>query len=160
MPPPPLFVSFQGMRRRFRRLRAASSFAHGGKGTKTPPGTRPMGYGCAYAPPRPIGRFPRTPLRGTPYREVQQGFRRAKSEWLSAIPPGLLGPGFAKIAAGAAQELRLALPSQRSRCRILAGGPRASPTQTMRAFWEPVGEGLAPPVQRPSSRGRWHSRRM
>ena len=29
----------------FRRLRAASSFAHGGKGTKTPPGTRPMGYG-------------------------------------------------------------------------------------------------------------------
>ena len=29
----------------FRRLRAASSFAYGGKGTKTPPGTRPMGYG-------------------------------------------------------------------------------------------------------------------
>ena len=29
----------------FRRLRAASSFAHGGKGTKTPPGTRPMDYG-------------------------------------------------------------------------------------------------------------------
>ena len=25
----------------FRRLRAASSFAHGGKGTKTPPGTAP-----------------------------------------------------------------------------------------------------------------------
>ena len=31
----------------FRRLRAASSFAHGGKGTKTPPGTRPMDYGSA-----------------------------------------------------------------------------------------------------------------
>ena len=30
---------------KFRRLRAASSFAHGGKGTKTPPGTRPMDYG-------------------------------------------------------------------------------------------------------------------
>ena len=38
----PLDGSF---RRGFRRLRAASSFAHGGKGTKTPPGTRPMGYG-------------------------------------------------------------------------------------------------------------------
>ena len=31
----------------FRRLRAASSFALGGKGTKTPPGTHPMGYGSA-----------------------------------------------------------------------------------------------------------------
>ena len=136
MPPPPLFVSFQGMRGEFRRLRAASSFAHGGKGTKTPPGTRPMGYGCAYAPPRPIGRFPRTPLRGTPYREVQQGFRRAKSEWLSAIPPGLLGPGFAKIAAGAVQELRLALPSQRSRCVYHRRGAHCTPAKP-----SPRGEG-------------------
>ena len=31
----------------FRRLRAATYFAHGGKVGKTPPGTRPMGYGSA-----------------------------------------------------------------------------------------------------------------
>ena len=31
----------------FRRLRAASDFARGGKVTKTPPGTQPMDYGSA-----------------------------------------------------------------------------------------------------------------
>ena len=31
----------------FRRLRAATYFAHGGKVGKTPPGTRPMDYGFA-----------------------------------------------------------------------------------------------------------------
>ena len=30
----------------FRRLRAASYFAHDGKVTKTPPGTRPMDTSC------------------------------------------------------------------------------------------------------------------
>ena len=54
-----------GGHRGFRRLRAATFFFHGEKEGKTPPGTRPMDYGCAYAPPKPIGRFPRTPLRGT-----------------------------------------------------------------------------------------------
>ena len=38
------FRSSQG---EFRRLRAASDFARGGKVTKTPPGTRPMDYGSA-----------------------------------------------------------------------------------------------------------------
>ena len=32
---------------RFRRLRAATFFFRGEKEGKTPPGTRPMGYGCA-----------------------------------------------------------------------------------------------------------------
>ena len=41
----PAACLFSGRREKFRRLRAASSFAHGGKGTKTPPGTRPMDYG-------------------------------------------------------------------------------------------------------------------
>src|SRR5699024_9713795 len=36
---PAALVSFAG---EFRRLRAASYFAHGGKVTKTPPGTAPM----------------------------------------------------------------------------------------------------------------------
>ena len=30
-----------------------------------------MGYGCADAPPRPIGRFPRTPLRWEPIRQAR-----------------------------------------------------------------------------------------
>ena len=38
------FRSSQG---EFRRLRAASDFARGGKVTKTPPGTQPMDYGSA-----------------------------------------------------------------------------------------------------------------
>ena len=40
----PLDGSF---RRGFRRLRAATFFFHGEKEGKTPPGTRPMDYGCA-----------------------------------------------------------------------------------------------------------------
>ena len=48
--------------------------------------------------------------------------RRAKFEWLSAIPSGPLGPGSAKIAAGAIQLPRLALPSKRSRCWIRRRG--------------------------------------
>ena len=48
----------------FRRLRAASYFARGGKVTKTPPGTRPMDYGSAYAPPRSIGPLSPDPIYG------------------------------------------------------------------------------------------------
>ena len=80
-----------------RRVPLPMAAKDGGKGTKPPPGTRPMGYGCAYAPPRPIGRFPRTPLRGTPYREVQQGFRRAKSEWSPRFLPGHWALGLQKL---------------------------------------------------------------
>ena len=54
------------------------------------------------------------------YRGYPSGWavtsRRAKFEWLSAIPAGPLGPGFAKIVAGAVPLPRLALPSKRSRC--------------------------------------------
>ena len=38
---------FRSSQEGFRRLRAASDFARGGKVTKTPPGTRPMDYGSA-----------------------------------------------------------------------------------------------------------------
>ena len=41
----PMFFCF--FRKRFRRLRTAGYFAHGGKVTKTPPGTQPMDYGSA-----------------------------------------------------------------------------------------------------------------
>ena len=129
----------------------------------------------ATAPPRPIGCFPRTPLRGTRTCKSAENFRRAKSEWLSAVQSGPLGPGIPKIETNAVPVLRLALPSRwrlvlgrRARppgraafgwlkkCRRgdtpgrpapmgSAGGPRASPTQFRKTFLKPVGEGLAPP---------------
>ena len=52
--------------------------------------------------------YPRSPaLRGTLYWKVQQNFRRAKSEWLLSFHSGPLGPGLAKIDAGAVPQLRL-----------------------------------------------------
>jgi len=50
-----------GFRRGFRRLRAASDFALGGKVTKTPLGTAPMGTSV------PIVAFPQTPITGDAY---------------------------------------------------------------------------------------------
>ena len=106
-----------GGHRGFRRLRAATFFFHGEKEGKTPPGTRPMGYGLRFAPPRPIGRFPRTPLRGTHSCLMLLDFRRAKSEWSLAIPSGPTGAlGLQKFRVYAIPRLRLAMTSQRSRC--------------------------------------------
>ena len=85
----------------FRRLRAASDFAHGGKVTKTPPGTAPDEHFVL------IVAFPRTPLRGTRTCWILQHFRRAKSEWLLSFHSGPLGPGFAKFKPNAVQQLRL-----------------------------------------------------
>ena len=81
----------------FRRLRAASDFARGGKVTKTPPGTAPDEHFVL------IVAFPRTPLRGTRTCWILQHFRRAKSEWRSEISTGPLRrrgfriPRFARI---------------------------------------------------------------
>ena len=66
---------FRFLQGEFRRLRAASDFARGGKVTKTPPGTAQDGHFVS------IFAFPRTPLRELPLGRVQP-FRRAKSEWL------------------------------------------------------------------------------
>ena len=65
--------------------------------------------------------FPGPRLRGYPSGWAVTS-RRAKFEWLSAIPAGPLGPGFAKIVAGAVPLPRLALPSKRSRCWIRRRG--------------------------------------
>ena len=70
----------------FRRLRAASSFAHGGKGTKTPPGTRPMGYGFT------LDVYKRQPLKApwldTPSSAgLRPGLCRKRTAW-----PGRCGP--------------------------------------------------------------------
>ena len=51
----------EDIRRGFRRLRAASDFALGGKVTKTPLGTAPMGTSV------PIVAFPQTPITGDAY---------------------------------------------------------------------------------------------
>ena len=129
------------VRGEFRRLRAASYFAHGGKVTKTPPGTAQDGHFVS------IFAFPRTPLRGTRTCQVLQYFRRAKFEWLSAIPAGPPGPGSAKFAAGAVPLPRLALPSKRQG-PLTAGAPRGSPTQIRECSGYFVGEGTTPLVKR------------
>ena len=65
--PGKLYLVYMGLsrkediRRGFRRLRAASDFARGGKVTKTPLGTAPMGTSV------PIVAFPQTPITGDAY---------------------------------------------------------------------------------------------
>ena len=61
--------------------------------------------------------YPRAPVYGGYPLGQTENFRREKSEWRSAIPSGPPGPGFTKISAGAVPLVRLALPSQRSRCK-------------------------------------------
>ena len=63
-------------------------------------------------------------------------FRRAKSEWLSAIFSGPLGPGIPKIEAGATPPPRLALPNQRSRFVSCVGATLAVARKP-----SPLGEG-------------------
>ena len=75
----------------FRRLRAASDFARGGKVTKTPPGTAPDEHFVL------IVAFPRTPIYGSYPLEQAESFRRAKSEWVSEFPPGHWALGLQKL---------------------------------------------------------------
>ena len=75
----------------FRRLRAASDFARGGKVTKTPPGTAPDEHFVL------IVAFPRTPIYGGYPLEQAESFRRAKSEWVSEFPPGHWALGLQKF---------------------------------------------------------------
>ena len=62
----------------FRRLRAATYFAHGGKVGKTPPGTRPMDYGSAMLRLGHRTAFPGPRYGGYPLKWAEY-FRRAKS---------------------------------------------------------------------------------
>ena len=104
----------------FRRLRAATYFARGGKAagwifsqgnfaapaasdfldaqkvTKKAPGggANRIRLRLILHDPHPL----EPPLRGLPLGRAEY-FRRAKSEWRSAISSGPLGPGFAKIRA-------------------------------------------------------------
>ena len=69
----------------FRRLRAASYFAHGGKVTKTPPGTAPDEHFVL------IVAFPRTPLRGLPLEVGQKISGAQNQECLGTVPSGPTG---------------------------------------------------------------------
>ena len=94
---------------------AANDFLDGQKATKEPPGggrnrQKRLRRSCLHAA-RPL----EPPLRGTRTWEVEQNFRRAKSERPSAVPSGPLSPGLAKIVAAAAPQPRLTLPNQRPR---------------------------------------------
>ena len=86
-------------------------------------------------PSGPSGHLPLTggvgpgpPLRGTRTCWILQYFRRAKSERLFTITSGPLGPGFAKIAAGAVPLLRLAWPSRCLLVHCLRAGLGPAPT--------------------------------
>ena len=64
----------------FRRLRAATYFAHGGKVGKTPPGTAPDEHFVL------IVALPRTPIYGSHPLKCAEHFRRAKSGVLGYYP--------------------------------------------------------------------------
>ncbi len=91
----------------FRRLRAASYFAHGGKVTKTPPGTAPDEHFVLIVahptPSGPSGHLPLTegvgpgPHYGGYPLEQAGNFRRAKFEWVSKFIPAHWGLGLQKL---------------------------------------------------------------
>ena len=93
------------------------------------------------------------PLRGTHTCEVEQNFRRAKSGVLACVffRPHW-GPGWAKFAAAAAPQPRLALPNQRLRCGFRRRGGCPHPPAP-KCSASPVGATLA--VARP-----WAERRV
>ena len=85
----------------------ASYFAHGGKVTKTPPGTaQDERSALKFAFPRPL-------YEGYPLNQAKN-FRRAKSEWLFAFPSAPLGLAWLKISNSAISYPRLALPNKRA----------------------------------------------
>ena len=106
----------------FRRLRAASSFAHGGKGTKTPPGTAPDEHFVlivAYPTPSVASRHlpltggvgPGPHYGGYPLSQAKISGAQNLSGFLRFLP-GHWALGFWKIGVGAIPQPRLGLPSQ------------------------------------------------
>ena len=106
----------------FRRLRAASYFARGGKVTKTPPGTAPDEHFVL------IVAFPRTPFTGVIPWGGQNISGAQNQECVPELPPGHWALGLWKIRVSAVPFLRLALPNQRSRAAFRRrGDPRGRP---------------------------------
>ena len=97
---------------------AASDFLDAQKVTKKAPGggANRIRLRLILHAPHPL----EPPLRGLPLGP-DKNFRRAKSEWRSATSSGPTGAlGLQKLGSGAVSQLRLALPSQRSRCESCA----------------------------------------
>ena len=89
----------------------------------------------------PIFALPPVPHYGGYPLSQAKYFRRAKSEWSLAIPSGPTGAlGLQKFRVYAIPQLRLALPSQRYRCRIRR---RGDPCGRLQAF--PFEGGQVPP---------------
>ena len=112
---------FRSSQEGFRRLRAATYFAHGGKVGKTPPGTAQDERSAL------IFALPRTPLRGTRTCKEKQNFRRAKSERQSKFPPGhFVVADFVSLASpgpGKARSLhRSSSPTQTRYAGLCVGG--------------------------------------
>ena len=74
--------------------------------------------------------------------KLVQNFRRTKSEWLSAISPGPLGPEFAKIAGDAVQTLRLGVRTN------APGRPYGENAPGALVRWERAGGHMGLPLQR------------
>ena len=143
-------------RQEFRRLRAASDFARGGKVTKTPPGTAPEEHRSG-AP----SRLTPDPVTGvTPWSSHKISGAQNLSECLN--PRRATGPWVCEKLGPARFHNRACLCRANAPNANLAGGPRASPTRNGRAFLTSVGEGLAPPAKpSPLGGGGWpKARRM
>ena len=116
----------------FRRLRAASDFARGGKVTKTPPGDAADGH---FVPIGPL--TPGPPFTGVTPWGGQNISGAQNQECLSAVPSGPAG-GLSgkKIGTAAVPLLRLGLPNQRSRFASCVGATLAVARKP-----SPLGEG-------------------
>ena len=107
----------------FRRLRAATYFAHGGKVGKTPPGTaQDERFALIFA-------LPRTPFTGAPPEKFSRSSGAQNLSGWSEFPPGHWALSLQKLGPGAVPQLRLALPSQRFRCESWRAGLGPAPTK-------------------------------
>ena len=119
----PLDGSF---RREFRRLRAASDFARGGKVTKTPPGDAADGH---FVPIGPL--TPRSPITGVTPLAWRWIFGAQNLSGLLPFNPGHWALGVQKFRTNAVPQPRLALPNQRS---WSVSGRRGDPCGRPEAF--------------------------
>ena len=91
----------------------------------------------------PIFALPPAPCLRGPLLRSSAKFPARKIRVTAAIPPGPLGPGFAKIAAGAVPHQRLAWPSKRPGA-YSGGSPKGLPYPIQKEFLENRRGGVCP----------------